>query len=92
MTKENNLDNGGSAFPTPEHKNAFGIVGATEGMSLRDYFATAALSELVKVAYYSPEARLSAQEPLEAERIARHAYVYADAMLKAKGAWHVTKQ
>ncbi len=58
---------GGPAFP------AFSATVSTNGMSLRDYFAAAALTGLVTHAYYLPE-----DFP---EGVVSDAYRVADAML-----------
>ena len=61
------MKDGGAAFPL-----GLGIGGANEGMSLRDYFAAAALQGWIARAVDS--GRL-------AQDLARWAYAHADAML-----------
>jgi hypothetical protein len=73
---------GGPAFPTWE-QDEYGSKFFNEGMTLRDYFAAKALQGL-----------LADPEPLDlwdgdktiADTYAREAYVYADAMLRAREA------
>lgn len=60
-------DDGGSAFPQPHTKAE-----PSDGMSLRDYFAAAALSMVVM------------SEKLEATDRAEIAYAVADAMLEER--------
>lgn len=66
------MNNGGAAFPS---HGTMGEV-AQEGMSLRDYFAAAALQSIRPL--HSPQIR---QNPGE---IAEYAYDLADAMLAAR--------
>ena len=67
-----NIDNGGPAFPVPPIQHSNGFYSTGEGMSIRDYFAAAALQgNLI--------------EPTASnEDIAKYAYSLADAMLKAR--------
>ena len=75
-----NNTNGGPAFPRPSSEavdtsgNHFWPA-AQEGMSLRDYFAAAALTGLLA---YS---RVNHSTP---ESIAQAAFVFADAMIRAR--------
>lgn len=62
---------GGPAFPRVNVNHAMGN-GAQEGMSLRDYFAAAALTGLL------------ARSPQVATGVAAGAYEYADALLAAR--------
>ncbi len=67
------IKDGGSAFPTGIITNDKGvIVGGSNGMALRDYFAAKAMQSFIGV--YSHEGDIS-----------RNAYKVADAMLKARG-------
>lgn len=71
-------DNGGPAFPQIPGESYSYI-----GISRRDYFAAKAMAQLVKVAYYSPEAPLEEENgKVHADKIARDCYIYADAMLQ----------
>jgi hypothetical protein len=76
-------NDGGPAFPS---HGSMGEV-AQEGMTLRDYFAAAALQgSLSTIEEYSHELkRAGSKTPLEVF-MARLAYTYADAMLKARSA------
>jgi hypothetical protein len=82
--KEITTDNGGSAFPTtgfdsPNH----GWQHGQEGMTLRDYFAAAALTGEVGGEDFGGElAQLRSHE--NARLMARRAYMLADAMLAAR--------
>ncbi|MBW0450856.1 hypothetical protein [Paraburkholderia phenoliruptrix] len=74
---------GGAAFPVPEVLDGHGQVkSASEaGMTLRDYFAAAALPPLIA------KAAGSAQQPGKSwfDVVAESAYAHADAMIKARG-------
>lgn len=68
------INDGGSVFPLPEdqsEKQNF----ATPGMTLRDYFASAAMQGWM--ASYSKDAEIAGLEP----RIAAQSYAMADAMI-----------
>lgn len=65
---------GGSAFPLPEVNYQ-----CWEGMSLHDYFAAKAMAAII-AAYNGPELELP-----DHDYVAKEAYMYADAMLKARG-------
>jgi hypothetical protein len=72
--------NGGPAFPVPEigfenQKHP----ASSAGMTLRDYFAAQALAALIEKPQTQPVANLH-------DVYARSAYVWADAMLKAREA------
>ena len=72
-------NNGGPAFPVAGSEHNYPI----EGMTLRDYFAAKALSGWL--ASY-PE---SCTHPIvagNADEVAKHSYMLADAMLRARGA------
>lgn len=77
-----NTNTGGPAFPlSHSHKDLEGTNWQhANGMTLRDYFAAKAISELMRV--YS----FGNADPVEdyANEIARDAYSVADAMLKAR--------
>lgn len=73
----NNTNTGGPAFPFTDWHDA----PVCPGMTLRDYFAAKAISELTRV--YS----FGNADPLDyADGIAEDAYLIADAMLKAREA------
>ena len=64
------INDGGPAFPTPAG------IQHNDGMTLRDYFAAAALQPLVTSAIELDHSKWDAA--------VEHAYLIADAMLKAK--------
>lgn len=80
------VNNGGPAFPREDYQangydKGFEKLGQ-EGMSLRDYFAAKAMAGWL--ASY-PE---SCTHPIvagNADEVAKHSYMLADAMLKARG-------
>lgn len=66
---------GGPAFPSyPQEENH-------DGMTLRDYFAAAALNALIRIA---PMAIAGGEAPTPS-KIAEEAYLLADAMLEDRG-------
>lgn len=69
------IDDGGLAFPSEYYANA--------GMSLRDYFAAAALSVALDN-WKSFNARQEDDEEPSIDLVAREAYDIADAMLTAR--------
>lgn len=77
------INNGGPAFPTPDVYPPNGqIQFGSFGMSLRDYFAAAALQgnlagQSIDVGYYEGKDAYN--------KAAEDAYAVADAMLKARG-------
>lgn len=66
------IDDGGPAFPTPDFHLAH-----ERGMSLRDYFAAAALTGLLAHERYGSESP---------SKLADYAYDQADMMLARRGA------
>ena len=64
------INDGGPAYPTPAG------VQHNDGMTLRDYFAAAALQALVTSAIELDHVKWDAA--------AQHAYICADAMIKAR--------
>jgi hypothetical protein len=72
----NNTNTGGPAFPTPAHNLQ------NDGMTLRDYFAAQALQGAISHGLFNA----AKAEQSYAEYLSSLAYVYADAMLKARGA------
>lgn len=68
-----NIKTGGSAFPVPNDAN----VNDQEGMTLRDYFAAAALTGFCSDDSWNPDDY--------DHRVARLCYSMADEMLKARG-------
>ena len=71
----NNINDGGPAFPQPDLHHPNGQVQhGSPGMTIRDYFAAAALQGNIA----HPEVTGNRDD------IARDAYKYADAMLKAR--------
>ena len=70
------IDDGGPAFPMPDSHHANGQVQYGHlGMTLRDYFAAAALQGLLS------DSNTGGSD----SQFAESAYAYADAMLKARG-------
>ena len=74
MSKE---DNGGPAFPSEDHD------GYTPGMSLRDYFAAKAMQSLIGTLTAGNTADVL-EGIVGGKRISKAAFMYADAMLKAR--------
>jgi len=70
----NNTNTGGPAFPRTQWPNE-------TGMTLRDYFAAKALQGFL--AYIEPYGERGEGLPMA---YAKEAYIYADAMLKARQA------
>lgn len=70
-------DDGGSAFPSPEQRDADGngIFAAEYGMSLRDWFAGQALAMSASSYVNLPDS---------AALLAKRSYMVADAMLAAR--------
>ena len=66
------------AFPTDAYPNG----SASEGMSLRDYFASLAMQAMISKSSGQDTTGGKAGVP----RVATFAYEYADAMLKARAA------
>jgi hypothetical protein len=69
------INTGGSAFPCPPSQHSNGFYSTGEGMSLRDYFAAAALRGMLANGGSSWD-----------EHDAKHAYLCADAMIRAREA------
>lgn len=74
----NNINDGGPAFPHLETTSRGEPYHDHLGMTLRDYFAAAALQPLVTSAIELDHSKWDAA--------AQHAYLIADAMLKAREA------
>ena len=73
-----NIDDGGPAFARDSHMDKqIGLYVQQQGMSLRDYFAAAALQGLIA-------SRGSLSTRFLAEDDASYVYEIADAMLKAR--------
>jgi hypothetical protein len=80
MSKQ--INDGGTAFPRLEHvclndkNDSWGEIYATQGLSVRDYFAAAALTGEIT----------AWTEPIEGneKKIAYRCYLFADAMLAAR--------
>jgi hypothetical protein len=71
------IDDGGQAFPSADSQHPNGDVEyGKPGMTLRDWFAGQALIAIPHIGCGSD---------LNALEIAKDAYVFADAMLKARG-------
>ena len=67
----NDTNTGGPAFPSSEFDSDYQHTFLTGGMTLRDYFAAKAMQGILF-------------EGLTENETARHAYLMADAMLKAR--------
>lgn len=74
---------GGPAFPFTSHDSRQVVDEAYPGMSMRDYFAAAALTLAGETAKALPSGSLRGAST--AAFIATTAYAIADAMLKARG-------
>ena len=68
------ISDGGSAFPHETYN------GYDSGMTLRDYFAAAAMQGIIS------DASVPASSKKDGELVSRSAYAFADAMLKAREA------
>lgn len=81
------MNNGGPAFPQHFVLLADGSYRECDsddaGMSLRDYFAAAAVAGLCSVRHLSPAASAGI-EKASAHFLAKHAYQIADAMLRER--------
>ena len=75
------IDNGGSAFPVPELHIGHDTKAScdNQGMTLRDYFAAAALTGLISTGLIS-----TGNYRLRTIECSEVAYDYADAMLAAR--------
>jgi hypothetical protein len=73
------INDGGPAFPSEQGHTPDGLWNQTyaTGMSLRDYFAAAALAPIVTSA-------IAARRSLDEEVAAHAAYIMADAMLRVR--------
>lgn len=71
------INNGGPAFPRTSRANSMGLVvdHAQDGMTLRDYFAAKALQRFIGT---------ELEGGMLYNQVADVAYMYADAMLKAR--------
>lgn len=83
------VDDGGPAFPTePKNHGYEGAegTGAGEGMTLRDYFATQAMAQLMRGPEGPSDWRMRSSPEGRSFRswVAEDAYLFADAMLKAR--------
>ena len=78
MSDEKKIDDGGSAFPFGDYQN-----GGEQGMTLRDYFAAAALTALTKhcAARIIMDAYVYNKIPND---VAKAAYATADAIIAAR--------
>jgi hypothetical protein len=72
-------DTGGPAFPAFEFQKNYNQMMAVGGMTLRDYFAAAAMQAEISFSGYFDSER-------NPESIAERSYEIADAMLKARKA------
>ncbi len=85
------MNDGGAAFPSPgvvmvsEHSDEQYQQGAYEGMSLRDYFAAAAMQGMCAgLTRFRTEEHMEEIIVNRPRDVSAIAYVYADAMLKAR--------
>ncbi len=82
------INDGGPAFPTAATATTHGFYqdgqpcmthyGSRSGITVRDYFAAAALQGIIS------DASVPASSKKDGELVSRSAYEYADAMLKAR--------
>ena len=72
----NQINDGGPAFPSPPSQHSNGFYSTGNGMTLRDYFAAAALQGLM--------AAHTSGGCLVDDLYAKYAYDLADAMLKQR--------
>lgn len=84
-------DTGGTAFPSTQYAAGVSPSGHSDGITLRDYFAAKAMHGLIVEPVSGNQSctqYLTEAEPGDAEnkgaRLARAAYVMADAMLRAR--------
>lgn len=81
----NQINDGGPAFPCVYYSDPIGSIGPQitikGGMTLRDYFAAAALQGLLGNSEFHVETDVESEIP---NAIATYAYQAADAMLKAR--------
>lgn len=70
-------DDGGEAFPLPYFAQGIDLIGGRPGMSLRQWYAGQALIGLLA-------ATANRSEMPDPSGIARHAHIYADAMIEAR--------
>lgn len=68
------IDDGGPAFPNVDSDERVGVYVGDRGMTLRDFFAAAALTGIVASGKYGTDTDLSAET----------AYKQADSMLKKR--------
>jgi hypothetical protein len=77
------INDGGPAFPCIYYSDPIGSIGPQltikGGMTLRDYFAAAAMQGIIS------DASVTASSKNDGELVASSAYAFADAMLKARG-------
>lgn len=81
------IEDGGPAFPIHSSDMFGGPITLKDGMSLRDWFAGQALPAVVADSLaFNLRMIESGKEPVLNEfDVAKQAYAYADAMLKARG-------
>ncbi len=83
---ENEIKDGGAAFPGTQYANGISPTGHSEGMTLRDYFAAKVLSGIMSnagaLSHFSHNATGSARST--DDKIASAVYAMADAMLAAR--------
>ncbi len=78
------INDGGSAFPLAEEMESGRLVASTYGMTLRDYFAAAALPAIVECMLTKPAGEAYRTKEECADMYAKSSYLIADAMLKAR--------
>jgi hypothetical protein len=78
------INDGGPAFPCIYYSEPIGSIGPQltikGGMTLRDYFAAAAMQGIIS------DASVTASSKNDGELVASSAYAFADAILKARDA------
>lgn len=88
------IDNGGAAFPNPCGQNIHHYNDSQKGMTLRDYFAAKAMQSIIAkmpLHKHNSSSDVDAIKCNMLERdnirseVCRGAYLYADAMIAARG-------
>jgi len=82
MSAEKKIDDGGAAFPLRAHSGTSGeMTRPNEGMTMRDYFAAAALQGIITKGTYGAVSMMSCGDSYDYERLA---YIVADRMIRAR--------
>ena len=76
MSAEKKIEDGGSAYPSTSACESWQCRKPSSGMTLRDYFAAAALTGFLSNARFDETASF--------ETVAKHAFASADAMITVR--------